>query len=292
MNDAPRSHFAMIEFLAIKELDPYQLKVYTHYKQRAWELRQDEPSIYDVQIDDSVRYAAKESKMSVGKFSQARRDLVDKGYLVLETLYEPGTSKITGSWVKLVDRWADNAAMFQCSPHEHQEDKQPKQCSPHEHCQAKECSPDERQCSPHEHYLYIRESSPGSESLIDSSSELIESTDDPPVDDDERKLIDQALDHIGFAEQARASVQALPSVELLALIWTAQQRARLNPAGLLNTMIARQQRPDSHMRDLARLGVENRLTTLQQAQQKREQQRGQEQRYRYIFGEFAEFVDS
>lgn len=253
MSASQRAHFTMIEYIADDELDPFQMKTYVHYKRRAWELNTNsESSIYDVWIDDPLRDTAKACKMSTGKLSQARRELAELGYLETETLYKPGTQLVIGSRVRLRDRWADNAARFGCSPDEHREDLRAGECSPDEHQQAGTCSCGEHERSPHEHHFYIRRSSPDESDLIDSSS-LIEST----ADDDSKKLIDQALDTIGLAGEARDSVHALPAGDALALIWTAQQRGKSNPAGLLAAMLRAGQQPAAELVDLARFAVEN-----------------------------------
>lgn len=117
---------------------------------------------------------------------------------------------------------------------------------------------------------------------VDHSSSKDSEIPDPPdatalpADDDEdtatfdsNTLVEQVLISMGLAPPDRARIQALGDEQALALTWMAQQNARRNPAGLLLTMLARQQQPPDELLALARRALDAGITERAQVERQR-----------------------
>ena len=134
-NANPQKYYAVIEHMADDDLGPFEYRLYGHYKRvcgqggACWE---------------GVRVTAKKCQMSAGKVSQARRGLVEKGYITETVITKDstvGNPYTVGIAVELTDRWLENVKRYSCdeqgcSPHEqgvhhmkqrkNQEKKEPK----------------------------------------------------------------------------------------------------------------------------------------------------------------------
>ncbi len=97
------SNFAMIPKMAQRELDPYELALYTNFCQTVGEKNS------DGLVYKSNATLAKETKMSVGKVKQARRSLAEKGYVKIRYPIAPGETTIHApAHVTIVDIWNTN----------------------------------------------------------------------------------------------------------------------------------------------------------------------------------------
>lgn len=133
--DSLVKNFAMIEFIARKELPPIPYKLYAFYKE--YYFLNGRPCAL------TVRKTAAEAGISVGSVSAARRDLAAKGYVKCESVFEAGTQRELAIAVTPTPQWFRNAAEFgragaqsytkERSPHEHTGKNEGDDCSPHEH---------------------------------------------------------------------------------------------------------------------------------------------------------------
>lgn len=95
------SHFSMIPHLAADTLNPYQLALYTHYKRVAGE--------NGGVCLEGVRTTAKKTQMSIGKVTQTRDELSEKGWIRVKVPDIKNHPKATVI-IKLVNRWEENRA--------------------------------------------------------------------------------------------------------------------------------------------------------------------------------------
>jgi len=152
-----RKWFHMLPNMADDDLNPYEYRLYGHYKRVCGENGGD--------CTESVRETAKTCKMSVGMVSKTRQQLEDKGWIavrVMSSMTENGKRLYEGTIISLNDRWMENIQRY--SGQESQKDKLAESlretCSPDEHPR----SQDEHGCSPHETKKnYIKNSSSNEE---------------------------------------------------------------------------------------------------------------------------------
>lgn len=105
--------------MADDELDPYQMRLYVHYKRvgMCWE---------------SIRTTADKTRMSVGKVDEVRNWLTERGWI--EVYGEDIDTKFPdGLIILIVDRWPENFAKYaKRSPHEQGVHPMNGKRSPHE----------------------------------------------------------------------------------------------------------------------------------------------------------------
>lgn len=91
--------YARIPKLAIMSLNPYELALYTHYKQTASD---------NGYCNKSNGTLAREAQMSVSKVKDARQTLLEKGFISVE--YHPDEDGVinTPPTIKIVDLWQKN----------------------------------------------------------------------------------------------------------------------------------------------------------------------------------------
>lgn len=105
----PQKYYAVIEHMADDDLDLFEYRLYGHYKRVCGQ----EGACWE-----SVRTTAQKCGMSVGKVSQARRGLVEKGFIsetVITKQSTAGKDYVVGIAVELVDRWLENAQRYSSS---------------------------------------------------------------------------------------------------------------------------------------------------------------------------------
>lgn len=100
-------YFHILYNMADDELNPYQYRLYGHYKRVCGEAE-------DGACWESTRTTAEKTQMSTGKVSGTRQELQELGYITIE--YRGGDETC---YITLIDRMADNIARYtKCSPDE------------------------------------------------------------------------------------------------------------------------------------------------------------------------------
>jgi hypothetical protein len=149
------------------DISVYAFRLYVHIKRvgTCWQ---------------STRTLAEKCKMSVGKISDAKKELESAGLITIKR----SKSTTESDTLYVVDIWGKNFAHFSDdndrSPHE-------RTCSPHE----RTCSPHERTCSPHEPKKEPFKNKPieESSSLVPLESTTQDNQDLAIADDDDEKSL-------------------------------------------------------------------------------------------------------
>lgn len=248
-----KRYYHEVPNMADDDLDVYSYRLYGHFKRVIGN--------NGAYCDESVRELAAACKMSVGKASQARRDLEERGLIRIEVISGPGAS-VAGSRVTLVDVWAENAARYgnevpapapsppvhvvntPRSPHEH-----PRSC--HEH----PCSPGERSLN----NLYKQK--PAQEPDHHHPDRESPQTAAPVAVDDEEKIkaewrrVFEQIQDWGLLPYAQEQLKQRDTQTALALVWLAADRATTNRAGFLATMLQQGQGPPADAVETARIAL-------------------------------------
>ncbi len=103
------SFYAKIPKMAQLDLDPYELALYTNYKQTA----SDNPNGGAWKSNETL---AKECHMSPRKITQVRQSLVEKGYIHCQYETSESGKEYSAAIVTIVDVWAKNHARFSTTP--------------------------------------------------------------------------------------------------------------------------------------------------------------------------------
>lgn len=100
-----RRYFTQIPNLADDELDPYEMRLYVHYKRVAG----DGGECYE-----GIDTTAEKCKMGVSTVRRTRKALCDKGWIELESKGKKGRELVH---VTLVDKWDDNHRQYSTKTH-------------------------------------------------------------------------------------------------------------------------------------------------------------------------------
>lgn len=102
-NEAPlHKYFTMMLNMADDELDPFQYRLLAHY------IRWSEGSNYE----ESIRTAAKATRMSANKIQATLDDLVELGYLKVKRPTTEQARKGATIQITVIDRWAENIKRY------------------------------------------------------------------------------------------------------------------------------------------------------------------------------------
>lgn len=96
------TYYARIPLMAQLELDPYELALYTNYKQTCAEFGE---------CFKSNNTLATETHMSITKVKEARRSLASKGYISIEYATAPEANHSTPPTVTITDVWEVNHSL-------------------------------------------------------------------------------------------------------------------------------------------------------------------------------------
>lgn len=121
------------------DLSVYEFRLYAHYKRVAGD---------SGECTEGLRTIAEKCRMSIGKASMARKELIEKKYIIL---HEGNSNKGEADTVLIVNMWKHNYKKYAPptrSPHEQVGEKNAQKPV---HQMNTPRSPHEQTCSPHEH---------------------------------------------------------------------------------------------------------------------------------------------
>ena len=94
-----RKYFATIPHMADDDLDPYQYRLYGHYKRVCGQ---------DGECWESVKTTATKCKMSTGMVTKTRNELQEMGYIKVSK----GETENSTCTITILDRWAENMTRY------------------------------------------------------------------------------------------------------------------------------------------------------------------------------------
>lgn len=109
MERAEPTFYAKIPKMAQLDLDPYELSLYSNYKQTA----SDNPNGGAWKSNETL---AKECSMSPRKVTQVRQSLVTKGFIHVQYETSASGKEYSAAIVTIVDVWAENHKRFSKTP--------------------------------------------------------------------------------------------------------------------------------------------------------------------------------